>query len=417
MTSSNRSASSKRLTDDNHSTRSNDSTGDVAYESDEYPELHPNFQALQARVLLDLSKKIISWRKLSRGTYHEIYVLSTDYPDIKYIARFSRLVESPEKLSSEIATMRYVGMHTTIPVPEVYMVDICPANDVGMQFMVMQYMEGEHLYLIWGGLSIEHQKSVLDQITAVIAQLASCKFDSIGSLREDFTVGPLIHSIGVEENGINTIRVLTKGPFKSALAYLESFLDDLPTYDSDTTPTLISEAKHLLGAHVASGDHHNLLEPPFRLIHADFDAQNMLFTVNDGHPRLTAVIDWEFAHTGPLYFLYEYPIFIQDVDWSKELYARNAVLRQSFCHSLRNQYANNSREFEQAKGALPTGKCSGLDQFSQFFMQGWDQSVMEDSLWSYVGKSYEEIIETPRPRQVSGNIQAMLRQWGGMRRH
>lgn len=77
---------------------------DEAYESDEYPELHPNFIALQTRIRSDLSFEILSWRKLTRGRYHEIYVLQAS-EDRSYIARFSRFAESPAKLQSEAATM------------------------------------------------------------------------------------------------------------------------------------------------------------------------------------------------------------------------------------------------------------------------------------------------------------------------
>ncbi|KIJ27520.1 hypothetical protein M422DRAFT_71619 [Sphaerobolus stellatus SS14] len=135
-------------------------------------------------------------------------------------------------------------------------------------------------------------------------------------------------------------------------------------------------------------------------MHADFDAQDMLFTINDGHPRLTAVIDWEFSHTVPLYFLYKYPIFIQDVDWSKELYTRNVVLRSSFRRSLRNQFTNSLQDFEQAKVTLPNGKCSRLNRFSQIFMQGtdWDWSFMEGVVREYVQSEKESTGNTYKGR-------------------
>ncbi|KAJ4286603.1 hypothetical protein N0V88_007965 [Collariella sp. IMI 366227] len=57
------------------------------------------------------------------------------------------------------------------------------------------------------------------------------------------------------------------------------------------------------------------LQTPFCLIHANFDGQNMLFfeSADGSGPRLTGLIDFEYAYTGSLHFLYEYPIFIQDV--------------------------------------------------------------------------------------------------------
>ncbi len=83
------------------------------------------------------------------------------------------------------------------------------------------------------------------------------------------------------------------------------------------------------------------LDPPFCMIHADLDGQNMLFMPladdDDSGPQLTGLIDFEYAHTGPLYYLYEHPIFVQDVSWSKHLYTENAVLRAHFVREIYRQ--------------------------------------------------------------------------------
>lgn len=379
---------------------------DEAYESDEYPELHPNFIALQTRIRSDLSFEILSWRKLTRGRYHEIYVLQAS-EDRSYIARFSRFAESPAKLQSEAATMRYVRANTSIPVPELYLFDVSPENGVGMQFMIMEHMEGQHLYRIWDDLSIEHQKAALSEIAKVLAQLASCEFDSIGSLQADLTIGPLMHSVRAEENGIDTILTKMKGPFTSPEDYLESFIDDvsIPPH----LVSLMSDVRGLIHDYFVSHGQDSLLQPPFRLIHADFDGQNMLFSIPDSQtgdpPRLTAIIDWEYAHSGPLYFLYEYPIFIQDVDWSKDLYEKNAVLRPALCKALRGQFLEGSKAWEDARAALPSGRSARLNNFSWLFMQGWNWSMVEEAMRGYVneekqglGKPYDGRIDwTPDP--------------------
>jgi aminoglycoside phosphotransferase (APT) family kinase protein len=149
-----------------------DSSDEDGYDSDEYPELQPNFPALRARIVSNLHSNIFSWTKLTRGRYHEIYLLHSS-KEKNYIARFSRFAESPTKLQSEIATMRYIRAHTSIPVPAVYLYDIdtSPKNDVGLQFIIMEQMEGQHLYNIWDDLSTEHQKVVLSEIAKVLAQL------------------------------------------------------------------------------------------------------------------------------------------------------------------------------------------------------------------------------------------------------
>lgn len=47
----------------------------------------------------------------------------------------------------------------------------------------MEKLPGRHLYQIWDELSMAYKKSVLSEITSVIVQLASLRFDKIGSLQ------------------------------------------------------------------------------------------------------------------------------------------------------------------------------------------------------------------------------------------
>ncbi|KAK4129177.1 hypothetical protein N657DRAFT_639744 [Parathielavia appendiculata] len=78
------------------------------------------------------------------------------------------------------------------------------------------------------------------------------------------------------------------------------------------------------------------LQPSFALLHADLKPQNVLFTRRSPDPKsnpnspvspppfLTRVIDFENSFAAPLYYLYEYPVLIQDVSWSPERYATDA---------------------------------------------------------------------------------------------
>ncbi len=117
-----------------------------------------------------------------------------------------------------------------------------------------------------------------------------------------------------------------------------------------------------------TGSHPAYFEPPFCLIHADLDGQNMLFLDSpDGSgPKLTGLIDFEYAYTGPLYFLYEYPILIQDVSWSPELYAENVVLRAHFVRAVYGFLPNP--EARATFIAAMNGKSFALNGFRDAFM-------------------------------------------------
>ncbi|KAK7424017.1 hypothetical protein QQX98_000627 [Neonectria punicea] len=313
------------------------SSADDEYESDEPPELELNLQKLKDRATEVFTTTCTSARRLTRGSWHEIFALqfqegaaipneSLVRSGHSCIARFARVKGQLAKEESEIATIRYLKQHTSIPVPEIYYQDLDPDNEVGAAFVLMERLPGRHLYKTWDELSLSHKKVALSEIASVITQFASLRFDKIGCLTEG-GIGPIISPCNESPSG----------PFHSTLDYLQSFVSP----DSVQSPEL-ADLFQSIRKELATFEHQDntpCLKPPFAMIHADFDAQNMLFLDSpDGSgPILTGLIDFEFAHTGPVYFLYEYPIFIQDVSWSQNLYAENATLRAHFISEIFNR--------------------------------------------------------------------------------
>jgi len=338
------------------------SSGD-SYRSDEPPELDIDLDKLMKRASDALNARCTAATKLTRGGSHEVFTLEfEEAPDaappslvqagFSCIARFSRLNDTRERSVSEIATARYLKRRTSIPVPEIYYYDLDPDNGIGAPLVLMERMPRRHLSSFWDNLSLDGKKSVLSQIAAMIVQLASLKFNQIGSLEdENGSVGPVISPC------LNP----PKGPFHSTAEYMRSFIPSSPTVGP------LQQAGTAIEQFLA----HNsqaYTQPPFCLIHADFDAQNMLFLESpDGSaPVLTGLIDFECAFTGPLYFLYEYPIFIQDVSWSPELYPENAVLRPHFVKAIYD--ALPDREAQSTFVACINNKSFELNCFRNAFM-------------------------------------------------
>ncbi len=126
-----------------------------------------------------------------------------------------------------------------------------------------------------------------------------------------------------------------EGPFLTAEGYLHSFVSP----KSAKSPEL-RDHYQMIEAEISAfllSEKPAYFQSPFVFLHADFDAQNMLFADSPEGPRLTGLIDFEFSFTGPLYFLYDYPIFIQDVDSERDRYEENAVLRAHFVRQIFNQ--------------------------------------------------------------------------------
>ncbi|KAF5383119.1 hypothetical protein D9615_005056 [Tricholomella constricta] len=378
---------------------SSDVSTEESYSSDEFPPLEPDLDKLMAHVSQVVEMKLALAKKLTRGRYHEIYTLHCPERQWSCIARLSRFQESPSKLSSEVATMEYVRTHTRIPVPKVYCHDFSTCS-VGVQFVVMERMPGQHLYRIWEDLTLDHKMAALSQIAQVLGQLSQLEFQEIGSLTEDFKVGPLIRIDNLDD--LNPTTSLT-GPYKSTFDYLASFIDGESSRFADTPddvgPILV-DVKTTIQEYCVRRASSSTIRPPFRLYHDDFDAQNMLFSnpTNDEPPRLTGIIDWEYAHTAPLYFLYEYPIFIQDNDCEKSAYATNAILRPHFVRELRAQFPRGSMASIEAKECM-TAKCSTLNTFRDLFMfSGIEWDMLKPSVLGYLREEAEGVGKAYRGR-------------------
>ena len=115
-------------------------------------------------------------------------------------------------------------------------------------------------------------------------------------------------------------------------------------------------------------------------------------------PKLTGLIDFEYAVTGPLYFLYEYPIFIQDVSWSEELYAENAILRAHFIQAIHGALPN--AEAQSTFIASMNQKSFALNGFRDAFMT---MRCSEKTLVS-LAKNYVQSLEDGTGLAYSGRL-------------
>lgn len=381
------------------------------YDSDEPAPLVLDFKELTRRASIAVSRTCTRWRKLTTGRYHEIFVLffrpdddshdETEDGDLferewSCIARVSREPENVEKLMSELETMQYVRSRTSIPVPEIYGYDFGLDNNVGAQFVLMERLPGHHLYRLWDKLTLNHKKVVLSDIAQVLVELSQLKFNRIGCLGSNDAIGPLLCRMG---NGAGGERTYTTGPFDSTDDYLLSFLDA----QSDGSDVFI-EVKRVLEGYISTHGDSPRLVAPFRLIHADFDAQNILFTVDnpdhDDTPCISGVIDWEYAYAGPLYFLYEYPIFIQDSDDNKAAYEDNAILRQHFLRSLRQCFPKGSTGRYELDTSME--KNYTLNQFHGVLVQMAGGLGMRDL--KLVAAQYVENVQDGTGNPYSGRI-------------
>lgn len=208
-----------------------------SYDSDEPAPLEIDKKQLLACATNMLGTLCTSAIPMTRGVNHEVFLLSFEangntHPGLakaghRCIARFTRVnsVTATRRDASEVATLRYLKRKTNIPVPEVYHQDLSPDNPVGAPYTLMEYIQGRHLYKLWGALNLVAKKAVLSQIATVVAKFASLCFQSIGSLHDEGIVGPLI----------TPATNIQRGPFFSTKEYFLSFVST----DNISSPELI----------------------------------------------------------------------------------------------------------------------------------------------------------------------------------
>jgi aminoglycoside phosphotransferase (APT) family kinase protein len=400
------------------------SSADDPYDSDEPPELELDLAKLISCASTALQAKCTTAKKLTRGVSHEVFALQFEPEEVtdttpssliqanfSCIARFSRLNNTRAKSISEVATAQYLKRFSSIPVPEIYYYDLDPDNDIGAPVVLMERMPGRHLNKIWDDLPLDSKKSALSQIASVIVQLSSLKFDQIGSL-DEHGVGPLISPCFDHP----------KGPFNSTSEYMQSFVPaPKESAESSTLRDPFQEARTTIEDFLAQTNE-AYIQPPFCLIHADFDGQNMLFLDSpDGSgPKLTGLIDFEYAFTGPLYFLYEYPIFIQDVSWSEELYTENAILRTHFVQAIHGALPDAEAQstfiasinqkyfaFNGFRDAFMTMRCS--EATFAGLAKNYVQSVENGTGLAYSGRldyTPERYTETAEPLHSKSSVQS-----------
>lgn len=306
----------------------------------ETPPLNLNYDALKhvaTHFLPGSHGACIKISTLPRGMFHEIRILHFQ-DGWTCIGRFTRDAEPLAKVESELATLEYVRKHTTIPVPRVYLVSYSDNDCVGSPYVLMEHMHGSPLDNIWEDLSFDHKLGAIKQLAGIHAQLANQKFQTIGSIKADGSVSPLLDQVGWWQP-------LGEQAFTNTSDYINSYLKEDNPNRRASARAIYPAIKEQLSAHLEQNAGNPTLNAPYRLIHPDLNFRNLLVTQEEGEsPKICGVIDWDWSYTGLLYFLCEYPLSIQDSEFARDSHVQNRLLRKHFVRCLANCFPKGSAD-------------------------------------------------------------------------
>ncbi|KAI7316878.1 hypothetical protein KC315_g10594 [Hortaea werneckii] len=283
-------------------------------------------------------------RYLASGTFHIVTLLEFE-DGWSCVGRFTiDKEEDLRALESEQATLHFVKHNSPIPTPAVYYVNTNPNHVAGAAFTLQERLPGERLSQMWDNLSVEHKKAAISQVADVVVHLSRLHFPIIGSLKANGEIGTLQNRTLIPKDGL-----YPSGPFDTLKDYMFSFLS--PEHgQTDEVLDMYPKIKNILEPLLAEQVSNPILSPPWRLIHGDFDSQNMLFErdKSSGLPTLSGIIDWDNSYAGPAYYLYDYPIFIQDCDMERDKYEVNKILRKHFVQSIMDSFPEDSSSRTEA---------------------------------------------------------------------
>ncbi|KAA8913791.1 kinase-like domain-containing protein [Sphaerosporella brunnea] len=280
------------------------------------------------------------------GSFNLVYIL--EFSDgVKWVIRIplpedgGPVPESSRSLYSEIMTTVWIRRNTSIPMPEIY--DFCENsnNEIGVPYLLMEFVEGFRVCDIWfddSGPTPKHERRlrILDNVAAAMSQLSQFQFDKIGSLHfaprnpNPTDIGPcnVLDELGViaaaKDDAQSGVKYQRIGPFETSQQYFQALFRVSHEISSDSDP-FFTGTLHLLKMMIEyiprsvfpdtatpEDDHES-----FVLTHPDFDSQNFLVSENG---TLMAVLDWDGVHTVPRCIGYDrYPGWITR-DWDPLMY-------------------------------------------------------------------------------------------------
>lgn len=116
----------------------------------------------------------------TQGGFNKLYkVLSASET---YLMRITLPVDPRYKTLSDVATMEFVRRNSEYPVPQIVAHDASARNDLGFEWILMEFVPSQPLYDVWKDISWTSKEKLVKQLVLYAAQLYSVKFEKIGSL-------------------------------------------------------------------------------------------------------------------------------------------------------------------------------------------------------------------------------------------
>jgi hypothetical protein len=195
-----------------------------------------------------------------------------------------------ESMQSEVASMRFIQQHTSIPIPHIYAFDAGWENRLGVPYMLLENTIGKPFPFPFnnqGFISDAQIDKIHSQLAEFQHQLSRLTFKEIGQIYPDGSSGSVRVGPIIDRKGRRF------GPFQSSrefyIARARLILDEAK--ERGTKEDQRSALLHLLAAQ-GMGESRG----PFTIKHQELHCENVLL---DDECNIRGVIDWTWCSTVP----------------------------------------------------------------------------------------------------------------------
>ncbi|KAF5261463.1 hypothetical protein FOXYS1_7862 [Fusarium oxysporum] len=257
------------------------------------------------------------------GFFNKFYLVRAE--GSTFVMRVTLPVYPRHKTRAEVITLKWVRENTTIPAPEVFAFDDSNDNEIGFEWILIEFMQGTSAQKRWRTMSMEQKIALTERIATFQFELSGLEkqelaFKSMGTLDSPET--DLEADFRAPEAAITPGRMvipeffkgdyltydIPRGPFLSTHDWLSAVLT-FDEHDIEDPEDILPVAQSLL-ALLPKVFPPDLGRPePSALHHHCSHLDNIL--VNE-HGEVTAVIDWECVTALPLWMLSQVPNFLID---------------------------------------------------------------------------------------------------------
>jgi hypothetical protein len=270
------------------------------------------------------------------GLFNKVYLIHTARRS--FIMRVTLPVYPRHKTRAEVVTLRWVRENTSIPVPKVFCFDDSNDNEIGFEWILMEYMQGTSARKRWRTMSMEQKVALTKRFAVFQFELSGLEkqestFTRIGAL-DSPEIDLQVDSKALQATaapgrlvsheffmGDHLEYDIPRGPFRSSHDWVSAILtiiirhqtlvlekseDEDEIEDAEdilpVTQTLLALLPKIFLPDLT-------ISEPSALHHHDLNLNNIL--VNE-QGEVTAVLDWECVSALPLWMLAEVPEFLND---------------------------------------------------------------------------------------------------------